>query len=232
MLISNKKSKLVDEGDPSTEAMEEDTMSHVSPTSSHGVDGHRRHVFSYSNVIRGMGHTHSMGFQNPLFSGDYDIEVSDGESVVSRDTDEMNCPVIRLSKEEKIRLRKPWLNALIIKLFDKRMRYEDLIRILRLKWSLKGDISLIDVGCAYYIIRFTNLDDYNFVLTQGPWMIGDSYLTIRKWIPNFVPDEEPIKVLTAWVRILNLSVEYFDKVFLNRIGERIGTLRSANTLSL
>ncbi|XP_056690305.1 uncharacterized protein [Spinacia oleracea] len=66
------------------------------------------------------------------------------------------------------------------------------------------------------------MEDYDFVMTQGPWMIGDSYLTIRKWVPNFVPDEAPIKALTAWVRIPNLSVEYFDRNFLFRIGEKIG----------
>lgn len=53
-------------------------------------------------------------------------------------------------------------------------------------------------------------------------MIDDCYLTIRKWIPNFIPDEAPIKVLTAWVRIPNLSVEYFDMQFLAKIGSKIG----------
>lgn len=53
-------------------------------------------------------------------------------------------------------------------------------------------------------------------------MIEDNYLTIRKWVPNFIPDEAPIKVLTAWVRIPNLSVEYFDGNFLHKIGSKIG----------
>lgn len=53
-------------------------------------------------------------------------------------------------------------------------------------------------------------------------MIGDNYLTIRKWVSNFVLGEEPIRTLTVWVRISNLSVEYFDKKFLHRIREKIG----------
>ncbi|KAL2935658.1 hypothetical protein RDABS01_018776 [Bienertia sinuspersici] len=66
------------------------------------------------------------------------------------------------------------------------------------------------------------MEDYNFVLTQGPWMIGDSYLTIRKWVPNFISNESPIRFLTSWIRIPNLSVEYFDRQFLHRIGGKIG----------
>ncbi|XP_021839952.1 uncharacterized protein [Spinacia oleracea] len=53
-------------------------------------------------------------------------------------------------------------------------------------------------------------------------MIDYCYLTIRKWITNFVPDENPIKILTAWVRIPNLAVEYFDTNFLSKIGSKIG----------
>ncbi|XP_074314361.1 uncharacterized protein LOC141649574 [Silene latifolia] len=53
-------------------------------------------------------------------------------------------------------------------------------------------------------------------------MIDDHYLTIRKWIPNFIPSEDSIKFLTAWVRIPNLPVEYFNETFLMKIGTRIG----------
>lgn len=53
-------------------------------------------------------------------------------------------------------------------------------------------------------------------------MLDDSYLTIRKWVSNFVPNDTPIKILTAWVRIPNLSVEYFDINFLHKVGSKIG----------
>lgn len=89
-------------------------------------------------------------------------------------------------------------------------------------WNIRGELSLTNIGCRYFIARFTNEADYNFVLTQGPWMIDDCYLTIRKWNPNFVPDETPIEVLTAWVRKQNLAVEYFDLNFLSKIGSKIG----------
>lgn len=180
---------------------------------------------SYSAVARG-SHTNSQ--QETIEVAMEDIgDVSDDELVEEGDMDRERCPTIRLSKEEKARLRRPWKNALIVKLFGRKLSYAVLIKRikrLRVKWNLKGDISLTDVGCAYYVVRFTSLDDYEFVLTQGSWMIGDSYLSIRKWVPNFVPDESPIRKLTAWVRIPNLSVEYFDRQFLHRIGEKIGTV--------
>lgn len=92
-------------------------------------------------------------------------------------------------------MRQPWRNSLIIKMFDGNLGYMGLMRRLKKKWSIKGELSLTDIGCKYFIARFTNKADYNYVLTQGPWMLDDNYLTIRKWVPNFVPDEAPIKVL-------------------------------------
>lgn len=227
MQRSNKKVKHRYDNDSSMD-MDEVPLTHVFPTVEQLtlVNGRRREGISYSNAIGGNGVVHPMEEENGEYLFD---EISDDEIIDGSEMKDPLCPVIALSKEKRRKLRKPWLNALVVKLFDKIMRYEELIKKLSLKWSLKGDISLTDVGCAYYVVRFTNSDDYSFVLTKGPWVIVDSYLTIRKWIPNFVPDEEPIKVLTAWVRIPNLSVEYFDTKFLLKIGEKIGKVIKIDT---
>lgn len=149
-------------------------------------------------------------------------DVSDDDTAPEDILNDERCPAILLSKEEKKRMRKPWRNTLIIKMFDGNVGYMGLMRKLEKKWNLRGELALTDIGHKFFVARFSNEADYNFVLTQGPWMIDDNYLTIRKWVPNFVPDESPIKVLTAWVRIPNLSVEYFDANFLHKIGSKIG----------
>jgi len=66
------------------------------------------------------------------------------------------------------------------------------------------------------------MDNHCHVLTQGSWLIGDNYLTVRRWVPNFVPDEAPIRFLTTWIRIPNISIEYFNLEFLEMIGEKVG----------
>ncbi|XP_048501298.1 uncharacterized protein LOC125497684 [Beta vulgaris subsp. vulgaris] len=174
---------------------------------------------SYSQMAQSYGKA-----VNPLYEGgeDEDDCFSDEDRTSDNENDDESCPNIVLSKEDKRRIRSPWKNAIIIKLFDKKMGYEALMRRLKFKWSLKGNIALTDVGHAFYVVRFTSYEDYEFVMTQGPWMIGDSYLTIRKWVPNFIANEALMRHLTAWVRIPNLFVEYFDKQILFKIGEKIG----------
>jgi len=68
-----------------------------------------------------------------------------------------------------------WLS---IKMFEKGIGFMQLQKRLKAKWSLKGDFSLIDIGCDYFVTQFTNMKDYHHVLNQGPWLIDDNYLTI------------------------------------------------------
>ncbi|XP_021724672.1 uncharacterized protein LOC110691991 [Chenopodium quinoa] len=149
-------------------------------------------------------------------------DVSDDDEIPEGIEDSERCPVILLTKEEKRAMRKPWKHTLIIRMFDGSLGYMGLMKQLKRKWQLKGELILTNIGCKYFIAKFNNVDDYNYVLTQGPWLIEDKYLTIRKWTPNFIPEEASINVLTAWVRILNLSIEYFDKEFLKKVGAKIG----------
>ena len=123
-------------------------------------------------------HLNFTAMTNPMWDdiGD-DVDSGDDEPLLE---DDPLCPTIRLTSEEKKQLRNPWRNALIITAFDKGIGglHAQLKWRLKLKWSLKGDFSLIDIGCDCYVKRFTNMEDHEHVLTQGRWMLGDNYLVI------------------------------------------------------
>ncbi|XP_021722394.1 uncharacterized protein LOC110689870 [Chenopodium quinoa] len=177
--------------------------------------------------VRNAGSCRGSNSQQPSHSlvnieDDEEDDISDDEAIPEEILNDDRCLIIKLTKEEKKRLRQPWKTSLIIKMFSAKLGYIGLMCRLKKKWNDRGELSLTDIGCNYYIARFTNQVDYSYVLTQGPWLLDDNYLTIRKWIPNLVSDESPIKVLTAKVRIPNLPIEYFDINFLNKIGSKIG----------
>lgn len=47
-------------------------------------------------------------------------------------------------------MRQPWKHALIIKMFSGSVGYMGLMRKLKRKWSLKGDLSLTDIGQIFH----------------------------------------------------------------------------------
>ena len=177
---------------------------------------------SYSDMVQQNNpNLNFTAMTNPMWE-DTDDDVDSGDDEPTTEDDPL-CPTICLTSEEKKLLRNPWRKALILTTLDKGIGFMQLKRRLKLKWALKGDFSLIDIGCDYYVTRFTNAEDYEHVLTQGPWMLGDNYLVIREWVPNFIPEEDCITRITAWVRIPRLCVEYFNKSFLlEKIGKKIG----------
>ena len=193
-----------------------------SPRQEESAQQETRRLISYRETLQ--RNNPNLTFEtrdNPIWMADTEADTSDDEEPAEEE--DPLCPTIRLTAAEKRVLREPWRNALIIRMFDKGIGYLQLKRRLKAKWALRGDFSLIDIGCDYYVTRFTNMEDYDHVMLNGPWMIGDNYLVIREWVPNFVPEEDHITKLTAWVRVPKLSVEYFNRHFLlHKIGHKIG----------
>jgi hypothetical protein len=152
----------------------------------------------------------------PLDTPDDDSEASDDDELPIPEEEDDLCPTIVLTREEKARLRKPWKQALIIKLLGRSIGYNYLSMRLKQLWAPKGKFSLIDIGNDYYVARFHLKEDYDYALTGGPWPIADHYLTVRKWRPNFKPAEDVITKVAAWVRIPGLSLELFMAASLDR----------------
>ena len=60
-------------------------------------------------------------------------------------------------------------------------------------------------------MKFDMVEDYNHVLTGGPWIILNHYLTVRKWEPNFKPSEAKEISTAVWLKLTELPIEYFNK---------------------
>ncbi|XP_019151954.1 PREDICTED: uncharacterized protein LOC109148674 [Ipomoea nil] len=53
-------------------------------------------------------------------------------------------------------------------------------------------------------------------------MILDHYVIVQQWTPNFIPSKNRVQKILAWVRLSSIPVEYFDEVYLWKLGEQIG----------
>ena len=55
-------------------------------------------------------------------------------------------------------------------------------------WKPVGIMDCVYLGCDFFLIRFSLKEDNDLVLKKGPWFIGEHFLSIRPWKPNFDPD--------------------------------------------
>lgn len=81
---------------------------------------------------------------------------------------------ISLTNEEKQRIYMPWKFSVIIKVLGKKLNRAYLKRKLATMWRLSEEITLIDLGHKYYIIKLLKEENTQKILQEGPWFV--------KWI--------------------------------------------------
>ncbi|GKU87915.1 hypothetical protein SLEP1_g2242 [Rubroshorea leprosula] len=138
--------------------------------------------------------------------------------------DDGSIPTLLISKEEKRRIRSPWVNSIIIKAFGTDAAgYNFIYPRIKAQWKPKGRMDCIDLGLDFFLIRFQEREDHLRVLSGGPWFVGPFYLTIRQWEPSFNPETAAFTTTAIWARLPRLPIEYYDTKILERIGNLLGT---------
>ena len=130
--------------------------------------------------------------------------------------------VVKLSRETKRRIRGPWAQTLIVKLFGRSVGFSFLQSKLNLLWKPTGRLDCVDLGDDFYSVRFTLKEDMNSVLEKGPWFIGGHVLSIRPWEPFFKPAMANVSSIAVWVRLHQLPLELYEAKVLKQIGDVIG----------
>lgn len=131
-----------------------------------------------------------------------------GVTVVEGKLGTYDCPRFQLTEKEEERIRRPWLNAVIVKLLGRSIGYKALENRLKQMWVRMGVLNIIDLSNGYFLVDFSNKEDQSKALLEGPWLIYDHYLILREWTPNFHPSSGSIKNVAVWVPFSGLPLEY------------------------
>ncbi|KAJ4822016.1 hypothetical protein Tsubulata_001579 [Turnera subulata] len=101
--------------------------------------------------------------------------------------------------------------------------------VVDLTKPLKGVVTVEEEACQSCVLFVEGLTtceslvDLERVVTKGPWLVHDHYLTVRQWFPTFRPDSDHIVKTMAWVRLPGLPLMYYDDDLLSTFATAIGT---------
>ncbi|XP_039063545.1 uncharacterized protein LOC120208315 [Hibiscus syriacus] len=112
--------------------------------------------------------------------------------------------------------------VVIMKLLGKKIGYKALINRIYALWNPIGNFNLIDLENDYFLVKFEYLEDYMRVLTEGPWMIYGSYLTVQPWSKNFSTSKKHPSQVIAWLRLPVLPYRYYNTMLIRTIANTIG----------
>ena len=102
------------------------------------------------------------------------------------------------------------------------MLFRSLTFKLNALWEPMAKMDCVNLGKDFFLIKFSDLSDYDKVLKGGPWFVGEHFLAIKPWEPYIKASEATFSSVAVWVRLPELPIEFYDPEVLRKIGGAIG----------
>ncbi|CAL1362049.1 unnamed protein product [Linum trigynum] len=173
-----------------------------------------------------------MSFSDILQQDHWYVAESDSEDVLEREKEEDDeiddekedpkCPTIPFTATEKTRWRREWRSALVVKGLGRRVSYIPLARRLNAIWARHGDLQISDMRNGCFLVRFCNQKDYEWATLGGPWLLGDTYLTVHRWFKGFNPWKTVVTSTMVWAQLPELPIEFINKEVVMKIAGWLG----------
>lgn len=128
--------------------------------------------------------------------------------------------VCKLSPSQTDRITQEYTHSLIAWVVGKNIRSGQLARHLHHHLRLTEDLQVFELGLGYFVLKFSETDF--LALEDNPWPIPNLCIYAFPWVPNFKPSEATDSSIDAWIRLHELSIEYYDEEILREIAETIG----------
>lgn len=138
---------------------------------------------------------------------------------------------IKLSTQVREKIYAPWKSSFIVKVVGKSFGYKALCTRLQGIWRPEGTFNMIDLGYEYFLVKFAQVSDYFAVLERCPWFVGDNYLSVRKWEPEFQATKAKVASLAEWIRLPELPIDFFQPDILQMIGRFVKIDTITNTVA-
>lgn len=100
---------------------------------------------------------------------------------------------------------------------------------IRESWKPVGQIDFIGFENDFFLIKFEVQQDVDKVLKGCPWFIGQQFLTIHLWEPDFKATIASFSSIAVWIRLLDLLIYFYDLEVLRIIGEAVGLVLRVDT---
>ncbi|KAL0430588.1 UNVERIFIED_CONTAM: hypothetical protein Sradi_0684800 [Sesamum radiatum] len=135
-------------------------------------------------------------------------------------TRDQGMKVLRFTLEEIDRLSKPFRYSLVGKFSYGYPSMQNLRRWM-LAQGFRGDFSVGAINIRHIFIKFALEKDYTKLWLKSIWFVDGFPMRVFKWTPTFNPREES-PIISVWVRLPELPIQFFDKDALFSIGRLLG----------
>ncbi|XP_020685767.1 uncharacterized protein LOC110101990 [Dendrobium catenatum] len=83
-------------------------------------------------------------------------------------------------------------------------------------------MSLISLPEGFFLLKFNNLEDYNFVWSRGPWFLLGKPFVLQQWSPKFKPKRDESASVPIWIKVLDLPLALWTPSGISKIASYVG----------
>lgn len=93
-------------------------------------------------------------------------------------------------------------------------------------WKTKGHIELVALLRAFLSFNFACKEDLEKVMELGPQFMGRKGLVLKRWYKGFKTKTENINIISTWISLPNLPLDYQHMSVIMSIANSVGELIS------
>ncbi|MBA0761309.1 hypothetical protein Gotri_023979 [Gossypium trilobum] len=99
----------------------------------------------------------------------------------------------------------------VLKLLRRNIGYATFFNRIHSIWRPFAPIQLMDIGNSYFLVKFLDKEDFDKVISQGPWVVFGQYLMVQPWKIDFNPAHPYLSVVKTWIRLQGLSGHLYKR---------------------
>ncbi|KAF9624705.1 hypothetical protein IFM89_012998 [Coptis chinensis] len=118
-----------------------------------------------------------------------------------------------------------WENSILGKLFSpKRFTDDDIKAQLAKQWETKSMFIIFFITKGIFKVRFSDKEEMDFVLENGPWMIHGYVMSFKAWEPNRALERYDSHCFKMWIQIYRIPAERRHWEEIQAIGSGFGSV--------
>ncbi|XP_031271801.1 uncharacterized protein LOC116130204 [Pistacia vera] len=113
--------------------------------------------------------------------------------------------------------REHWADCLVGSFIDNKPPFHIVQSYAMKMWRKYGIIEVMMNNKAFFFFKFENESDMIQCLEDGPWLFQNRPILLQKWCPATELSKEAPQVISLWVKLFNVPLEFWNNVSLSYI---------------
>lgn len=112
--------------------------------------------------------------------------------------------------------------VVVVVVDTKNMPVHRLQHIIDANWILLGDVTVRSKHHNFFLLEFSEVEDMEFMLANGPWSVQNCLLILEKWCPNMTINNLKVEGLDLWFKFSGVPFDLICPELAWKLAELIG----------